>query len=42
MIKIKNVKKEFVKYNKKNYSRHFKKELSQKEIVQYIINTDNE
>ena len=27
---------------KKHYSRHFKKELSQKEIVQYIINTDNE
>ena len=28
--------------DKKHYSRHFKKELSQKEIVQYIINTDNE
>ena len=27
---------------KKHYSRHFKKELSQKEIVQYIINTDSE
>ena len=28
--------------DKKHYSRHFKKELSQKEIVQYIINTDSE
>ena len=28
--------------DKKHYSKHFKKELSQKEIVQYIINTDNE
>ena len=28
--------------NKKHYARHFKKELSQKEIVQYIINTDSE
>ena len=26
--------------DKKHYSRHFKKELSQKEIVQYLINTD--
>ena len=25
-----------------HYTRHFKKKLSQKEIVQYIINTDNE
>ena len=28
--------------NEKKYSRHFKKELSQKEIVQYLINTNNE
>jgi transposase len=28
--------------NKKKYSKHFKKEISQKEIVQYLINTNKE
>ena len=28
--------------NKKRYSKHFKREISQKEIVQYLINTDKE
>ena len=28
--------------NKKRYSKHFKKEISQKEIVQYLINTNSE
>lgn len=28
--------------NRKRYSKHFKKEISQKEIVQYLINTDLE
>ncbi len=28
--------------NKKRYSKHFKKEISQKEIVQYLINTNLE
>ena len=28
--------------DKKHYSRHFKKELSQREIVQYLINTNSE
>ena len=27
---------------KKTYSKHFKKEISQKEIVQYLINTNKE
>ena len=28
--------------NKKRYSKHFKREISQKEIVQYLINTNSE
>lgn len=27
-------------YPKKNYVKHFHREMSQKEIVQYLINTD--
>lgn len=35
------VKNEFDLSDKKHYSKHFKKEISQKEIVQFLINTDS-